>query len=146
MNPSNQGYTTPADFGVAEIIAPADPALAAEWTTTVPTNTIWQVLGIRSTFATDINVASRLYTIEITDTLDIMIVGSPNLIQATSLTRNYNFHHSNTHPLTLAEVSGSINQNLILLAGWTIRSKTTNIQPGDAHTAIRLYIRRWLSQ
>ena len=57
-NPS-WSYSTPVEFGLPERIAVTTPAAGAEWTQTVPANTIWLVTAIGMQLVTGAAVPNR---------------------------------------------------------------------------------------
>jgi len=131
--------------GVLRSITGSDPAANAEWSETVPTGARWRLLSVLAIMVADANVANRNFRIIIDD-------GTNNLIRIGS---NYNQTAGNTVGYTIGAFGfiGSLNfdpmpvplpPNIVLLAGWRIRSETSARQVGDNWAAPQLLVEEWL--
>jgi len=137
-------HQTPIELGIPEIIRPANPALGAEWTQTVPANTVWLILLVRFRLVTSVTAAQRQPSIAINDGSGLVEVGQPGSLQTASLTRDYSYQENAPFTIVGGEIMGSFPSRVYLLPGWIIQSTTANIQVDDQFSAIQIYLHRWL--
>lgn len=146
MNPSNQGYNTPPEFGVPEIIPVTTPGAGVGWSQTVPVNTIWLLLAINFRLVTAVAAATRTVLIQINDGSNASTIGLAGQSQLAALTRDYLFTLAQHGNLVDTIISGNINERLYLRPGWILASSIANIQAADQVSIITLYVHRWLTQ
>lgn len=131
-------YETPA------VTTGSDPAAGAEWSVTVPANTIWKVYAVRASLVTDATVASRQPAIIIDD-------GATTLYQVYS---GLSCTASATFAISWAQLGaslGGVNTSLgamapfplWLAAGYRIRSSTGSLQAGDNWGAPTVLYTTW---
>jgi len=137
-------FSSPPEFAVPEIIAVANPAAGAQWTQTVPNNTIWLINNVEFQLLTDITVINRIGRVEIFDGTTNTRIAMAGFNQAASLTINHMYKLAGHGLNATNQGSGDLAHRLYLRPTWIIRSNVANLQAGDALTAISLYIQRWL--
>ena len=141
---SRWSHPTPPEFGIPEALTIAGPAVGAEWTQTVPNNTLWLVTAVGFTLLADANVATRESNI----ILDIggvdRRIGIPANTQAAGQSRQYLFTWSPHGANPFVNIPGMIPHRLYLQPGWILESVTTGIQVGDQYSSIFILVQRWL--
>lgn len=125
-----------------------NPAANTEISETVPTNTIWRVLGIRITLVTDANVANRRVVLITDDGSDILFEIEVGATQAASITRSYGFAKAlgNTQTSFTINDINSVYPAFFLTEGFRIRTSTNNFQVGDNFGAPRLLVEEWIQE
>jgi len=123
-----------------------DPAAGSEVSHSVPTNAMWELLGIRLQLTTDATVANRRVHIIIDDGSVALLDIPVGLDQTANLT--YWYYLFTNAPLLTAAVGRVVNApippGLRLKEGWRIRTSTTNLQAGDNWAAPRFYVKEWV--
>ena len=133
--------------GRVRSIAGTNPAVNVEITETVPTGAQWRLLGFIAQLVTDANVANRQVTLILDDGTTTLWSSLANATQAASLTRNYNYYPWYTLPAAAGtEIFGYIPPNLLLPAGFRIRTSTASLQVTDNWGAPQLLVEEWLIQ
>lgn len=131
--------------GLIRSIAVADPAAGAEWSETVPTNARWRLLGVDAPLVTDVTVANREVVLTIDDGANIVAEITAAQNQAASLTRRYSFARGVQRGVSAtATIINAPLPDALLLAGYRVRSVTTNLQAGDNWGAPRLWVEEWI--
>lgn len=121
-----------------------NPAAGAEINDTVPDNQIWEVLAYGVTLVTDSNAANRTVNLDFTFPDGSVMRRSSGTTQQASEQIDYNFIPGGTTAEVLANTTHEIAlpARLILPAGSTITSTTTNKQAGDnynqPHATVRV--------
>jgi len=139
-----KNYPTPLEYSFPQIINVTDPLAGAQWTQTVPANTIWLINCVEFQLATDATVANRVPRVEIFDGTTSMRVGGSGQVHTASLTRDHILKPGGHGLGPATETSGDLAPRLYLQPGWIIRSSTASLAAGDTHLNIALYIQRWL--
>lgn len=126
-------------------ITGTNPAANTEITETVPAGALWRLLGTRFQLVTDANVANRTATLIVDDGTNTIWQADANATQAAGVTRNYNFFPWSTLPTAAGtEIFGFVPPNMLLQAGFRIRTSTANIQVTDNYGAPILLVEEWL--
>jgi hypothetical protein len=133
-------------FGHVEIIGIAAPAVATDWTTTVPAALIWKILSICFDFNTDANVANRSILIDIES--GALALGSylyfgnhtagVTIVYTASASPTDNYHDAYYHR------SMALPPNLWLPGGTTIHSAIANMQVGDQLGNVGMIVEQWI--
>ena len=132
--------------GVIRSITGTDPAAGAEISETVPTGARWRLRALRVALTTDATVANRLTTLDIDDgTTQIMRIEGPAVIAA-STTRGLNYGIG--FP-SRAQLNGNelvpLPSDVVLGAGFRIRTTTLNLQAGDNYAAPQLLVEEFIA-
>ncbi len=133
-------------FGHVQRLGIPAPAVATDWTTTVPASLIWKILSISFQFTTDANVANRAMIIDIDDGVlayaSFVYFGNHtagNTIIYTATAAPTDSWHDVYYHRQIA-----IPSNLWLPAGTIIHSTIANIQPGDQVGNIGMIVEQWI--
>jgi len=126
----------------------ANPAAGAEWSTSVPIHTRWQLLGIRAALATSSGASSRQVVFVIDDGVTTQIPIYSAQQQAAALSYTYNAYPGAesgfiTAALGAHQVYLALSPLAFLTSGWRVRSSTANIQAVDQWSGVTLYFMRW---
>lgn len=109
-----------------------NPAAGADWTFTIPAGTRKRVVSVSALLTTAVAVANRFASIIIDDGVNIVAQIPSGFAQAASLANQYTFADSTTGTASASNVSiASLPSNLILPAGFRVRSLTGGIQAAD---------------
>lgn len=136
---------THAGDGVVRSITGTDPAANVEVSETVPTGARWHLLAVSVSLVTDANVANRFPQLVIDDGATTIFAADPAAAQAASLTRRYNASVGGERLDSVdTNKQWSLPIDLPLLAGYRIRTATTNRQATDNFGAPQLLVREWL--
>jgi len=137
-------HQTPIELGIPEIIPVTTPAAGADWTQTVPANTLWLIQAISYDFQTVGGFGGRRTRLRLTDGTSTMNIGFQTPDQPAGVTRNH-LYTASPGPSPVTEfLVGTLIPRLYLLPSWIITSATINIQAGDIFSEINLYVHRWL--
>jgi hypothetical protein len=142
MDPLTLDIVKPYVKPKPKIVTGADPAAGQEFSVTVPTGEVWEVLSLEATLVTNATAASRYVQIIIDNgTTEFARVGSP-VAQAASQTILYT-----ASPLVGAMPSSAPSNAMVmnlpvqlLLPGYRVRSVTASLQTGDNWGAPVLYV------
>ncbi len=127
--------------GVLLSTAVANPAAATDWTLTVPANARWRVRGGSATLVTGVVAPVRQVALVIDDGANTFYTIEAATTQAASLTQIYNLLPGDTlTTLISTQLPVFLPTDLVLFAGWRIRTSTTAIAGLDQWSAIRLLI------
>ena len=103
------------------------------------------MLGTRFTLVTDATVAIRQVTLIVDDGTNTIWQADGNATQIASLTRNYNFFPWSALPAAAGtEIFGFVPPNMLLQAGFRIRTSTALIAAGDNYAAPVILVEEWL--
>jgi hypothetical protein len=131
--------------GAIRSVAGTDPAAGVEISETVPTGARWRLRSLDAALVTDGTAANREPTLTIDDGANIVAEISAGATQAATLTRRYSFTQGVQHKAGAAStIVMAPAADLILLAGWRIRTVTTAIVAGDNWGAPRLCVEEWM--
>lgn len=123
----------------------ADPAAGAELSEAVPANTIWRVTSMRGILVTATGGGSRRVSIVLDDGATSFYQQYSAGLQAASLTHFYDFATTGSDRTNLVQGTHIIPLpiNLMLRAGFRLRTFTTLIQAGDNWGAPQLSVEAW---
>jgi hypothetical protein len=131
--------------GVLRSIVGTDPAANTEISETVPTGARWRLVGVRFALVTDANAANRNVSLVIDDGANAVFEATALNVQAASLTINY---AASAAGFATGSVSNrqsiGIPPDLVLPAGYRIRTETGSMQVGDNYSAPQLLVEEWL--
>lgn len=131
--------------GAIRSVAGTDPAANVEISEVVPTGARWRLRAIDAALVTDANVANREVTLTIDDGANVLAEVTTGVAQAASVTRRYSFAQGVQRVTAAAStIIGAPAPDLILLAGWRIRTVTTALQVTDNWGAPRLCVEEWI--
>lgn len=132
--------------GVIRAISGTAPAPGGEIIETVPTGARWQLLTFYGTLTTSATVANRVPRLQhATGATTIAVF--PNLILETASLTWFNQWASGLNVQNLAGLQQTIAplpNELILLAGQSLRTDTANLQAGDQWLAPQYVVREWI--
>jgi len=132
--------------------AVASPSAGAEWTVTVPSGEVWELLQVENQFVTAAaSILFRIVNLQAKDTTGdvIMRVGNPTY-QHFNTTRIYRW--MTNLPLFInnvgsaylpIEMQGPLPNKVVLLSGYTLGSIVGNIQAADQHSGLKIKYRRY---
>ncbi len=117
-----------------------DPAVATDLFISVPPNQSWRVDALTFLFTTDANVANRIVTLGLDDTLISFFLVPPITEQLASLGIRYSYGRSfgYQHELLAQKTHGL--PDAVLPAGLRIRTIINSIQVGDQISEIALLV------
>jgi len=130
----------------SHIEAISNPAAAADWSKTIPTNEQWLIQQYHAKLITDATSANRNYMTVITDGSNIVLELPVNFTHIASVTRAYNFSPAVASSLGNDTAQSRINAPwtpLLLEGGDVISSSIANKQAGDQLSEINLLVKRW---
>jgi len=131
--------------GVIRSITGTDPDAGAEISETVPTGALWRLLAFWAALVTDATVSNRQPELSFTDGTTEFFRKPSRDTQAASLTYNYSFVVLGIdHPIEILTQIAAIPHTMLLPAGYTIDTITTNLQAGDNWGAPQLLVEEWL--
>lgn len=133
--------------GIIRSILGTNPAAGNEIAEAVPTNARWRIIAMMYTLVTDATVANRTTSVSITDgTNEIYNFTGPGA-QIASQTKLYQASTQEAHRGSDSlYIFGHHNLPLWpdLLQGYTIGTRTNNLQAGDDYSAPRLWVMEWI--
>ena len=134
--------------GLIRAVNIANPAAGAEISTSVPTNTRWQLLGARFVLTCDANAANRRVTLIIDDGTNETLADSAGALQTANQARNYSFADGIPADTGFigAELRVAIPTTLKLFQAWRIRTSTAALQVGDQFSSIYLVVMEWIEE
>lgn len=135
------------NIGVPNLTTSSDPAAGSELSISVPTGQLWVPIGCSFQLVTDATAVSRVVHIVFTGSGKVMAECiSPNA-QTASLTRNYRAVIGNSLMASADDNDLMIGlpADLILYAGMTITTQTTNLQAGDNFGTMTLFYKRYFT-
>lgn len=130
-----------------DTIALGDPAVATNWTYTVPIRLRVLLVSAKFTFSTDANVADRTIRINIQEGAHRLITTFVSQGIAANLIRNFNFFIG--APTSIAVAAGEdyiapLPQKLYLGPGSIISSDIRAIQAADQLSTVIMRFHRWI--
>ncbi len=140
----NQNYPT-KDPGKIRSITGTLPAAGAEISETVPTRTRWRPMTFRYRLVTLAAVANREANLLIDDGANILALTTPAFTQVANTTFDYDALRGVQRQAALQrnEVDFAM-PDVILEAGYRIRTFTANLQAADAYTAPQYLVEEWV--
>lgn len=130
---------------IVATLATADPAANTEISQTVPSNQFWQLIGARVSLVTDATVSNRTVQLTLDDGTTVWNLYPSPSTQAASLTYNYNFAVGAQNTTVLNNnVVVSLGSQLILPAGYRIRTLTNNLQATDNYGVMTLMLIKYV--
>ena len=131
--------------GLIRSVAGADPAAGAEILVTVPAGARWRLVGLIATLVTDNTVVNRVVSLVIDDGAAALYRAAAQTVQTASLTVIYSFGAGLPSAATAGGVSiNPLATDLLLAAGYRVRSITTGIVAGDNWGAPQLLVEEWI--
>lgn len=124
----------------------ADPAVATDFTVTVPAGQFWRLINIKFYIDTDANGANRRIIIFSPDsgTGEWSICGSEAVVANEIWAVNFEFPGGGSVSRKAGDVyNQAAGMNLYLNAGDKIQSNILNIQAGDQISDVVITIERW---
>ena len=143
--PGTPVQTTIGLPGAIRALAGTDPAAGAELAETVPTGARWRFISLRAALVTDATVANRTPVLTFDNGVTPFAGAGGSFKQAASHT--YTYHYADlgaSHAQSIAGVMVTTPANLILPAGFRIRTLTGGIVAGDNWGAPALLVEEWL--
>lgn len=142
--PGNIDPTVGGQGAIYSVIGTA-PLAGAEVSQTVPTNARWRLKGMAVNLTTSAAPANRAVTVVIDDGANVLAVFQAQTFQIASLTRTYHLDSSGgAADLTSTSIPVFMPVDLPMLAGWRIRTLTTNLQGADAYSTPVFYVEEWI--
>lgn len=128
-------------------ITGAAPAAGAEVSETVPTNARWKLRAFRNVLTTSAAVANRGSTLIIDDGTNALWELETATVQAASLTIGYNYGAIGSRAPRVygSNESNPLPVDLVLRAGYRIRTATALIQAADQYAAPQYEVEEWIS-
>lgn len=142
--PQQLNPTEPQMSGAAESVFMADPAAGANFSSTVPANQIWDILGVVAELGCDANAANRVLTFEFGSAAALLITRA----NTTNITANQSVTvrgvpGGTTQVITAASMHEIGLPSIITLPPQgLLKVNVTNKQAGDQLTSIEYIIRR----
>ena len=126
-------------------IIPAEPANGQEWTVTVPTAQVWEVLGVRFQLEPETDVADRTVGIVFDQANQPQIVRLSGTTQQVTDLIDYSCVVGGTTQVVTADQHHeiAIPAGIFVVDGDEIFSRTLNLQSVDNFLAISILVRRW---
>lgn len=143
--PGTPVQTTVGLPGAIRSVTGTDPAAGAEILETVPTGARWRLITFAAVLTTDATVATREGQLLIDDgsTVVFRSPASNNHVASSAIT--YSAAASSAAMGTSAGVRGvGLHPEILLPAGFRIRTNTINLQAGDNWAAPQLLVEEWL--
>jgi len=132
--------------GLIRRVTGTNPAAGNEISETVPTNTIWRLLGVYLGLVTSGTVAERRVNLVIDDGSVMFLELRAPVVQAENNNWNYYFFISDRSENIGNNVYVPLPADLILFQGWRIRTSTSNLQADDDFTAPILIVEEWIEE
>lgn len=131
--------------GCIRSITGTDPAAGVEISETVPTNARWRLISFRALLATDGTVTNRSPFLMIDDGATICAAGPAASSQVASQSLNHTWATYGAAGATGSPLYGGfLPLDLVLPAGFRIRTQTTSLQAGDNWGAPQLLVEEWI--
>lgn len=131
--------------GAIRSLTGTDPAAGAEISETVPTGARWRFISLRVSFTTDATVANRTPALAFDDGTNVFAQAAPNVNQAAGATFVHHYLAVGVnHAQTSLSAQTSTPPNLILPAGFRLRTITGALQVGDNFAAPQYLVEEWL--
>lgn len=123
----------------------ANPGAGTDWILTVPANTRWQIISFDSTLTTSATVANRNVQVAIDDGANsVWAHDVAAAIPASTAATIVGTSTSAPTGVVTTIQSVTLPPNLILPAGFRIRSATQNLQATDQWSSIFFLVMEWL--
>lgn len=136
----------PSTQGRIRIVTVANPAVGADWTTTMPVRVRWELIAVRGQYVADANVANRDPALRIDSGATIMYEAPVDRQINAGETRRLSWGAgvgviSSGNGLVY---NGSIPVGLMLNNAMKILTVTNQIQIGDQWSGVVLVVREWI--
>lgn len=130
------GFALNAGAGISSV-AGTNPAAGLEISETVPTNAKWKLLSFRFSLVASATVATRSVRLTLDDGTNVFGSSDASLTQTASQTFAYTFGPSLTPANNATSFGQTVGtpQDVILPAGYRIKTVTLAIQAGDDYSA-----------
>lgn len=123
------------------------PAAGAEWSIVLGAGARQRWRSIRFSLTTSVAVATRRVHVIVDDGANILLDLAANDTQLASLTRNYNCPWDGFQRAAQdSEIYIPLPPELIMVAGFRVRSSTTNLQAADAFSAQQIEQELWVEE
>ena len=136
--------------GLRHLVTGTNPAAGAEISEAVPTNARWKIRGIFIQLTTDVTVIDRRVAVTFDDGANMYYLKASGGVHPASLTKNYHPTPGYNIDDAAFDAQGSIRiplpPDVILSAGYRIRSVTANLQAGDNFGAPLLDVEEWIEE
>lgn len=136
---------SPIQNGINEVLTVADPAAAANFTTTLADNSQYQIQFITFRLTTSAVAATRIPILQLTRGASVIARILCSTQQILAETKDYTFGSGMQDQQIVAAnvINGTLPVDLQLHGFDTIQSLFLNLQAGDQLSAIRIQYRRW---
>lgn len=132
--------------GAIRSITGSTPAAGAEFSVTVPTGAQWRLQSLIASLTTSAAVANRAPTLVIDDGVNVVMQSTVSAVQVASTTGALTWAEGFFRANFLGTTQGaSLPFDMILLAGFRIRSVTGLLQAADQYTAPQMLVQEWIS-
>lgn len=136
--------------GLIRSIDLGDPAAGSDYADqTVPTGSVWRVMGFVGTLVTNATAANRRVTIPVTDGTDVVYVQNAHFRHQASVTARYSGFSPGIALITQGAVTEDENAIDIspnqIPGGYIIDFVTNNLQAGDNWGDGQLLVEEWIS-
>lgn len=125
----------PSSVAVTKVVIPSNPAAGADVSVSAPVGKSWDLLAARITLVTAAAVANRQVAFSLDDGTTTFWKWTAGVTQAASLTRVYQFLRSLNSEVDRSAVNNEVyeplDDDLLLLQGWRLRTGTIGIQAAD---------------
>jgi len=151
MNISFSGGAHVVGTGTPRVILGTQPGAGAEVLETVPAGKLWRVVSFLVSLVTNSTVATRTAEFAVDDGANIFSWGQPQLSQSASLTFPYVLGGAvnPAFPASGVRQGNSVHVAVpglglaLLLAGFRIRTVSTNLQAGDQYGQPKYLVEEW---
>ena len=141
------GRADPPDSGsgLARSVTLANPAAGADWSVTVPPGAIFTLNSVSGTLATAAGGSARIPTLVITDAAGNTVFNGPATASVNaSSTENFTWSNAPAPPPAAAAATvGPLPAGMRLGPGWTVKTVTSGIQPGDQWSNVVLSVNQF---
>lgn len=127
-----------------------NPAVATDFSASVPSGARWRPRSIKATLAADANAANRNVQIIVQDaSTNSLWYGAQGPNQTANQTKKYNWSanypvEDSTFGSLSSDIRAAFPNDLILGASWSLVSNTSNLQVGDQWSSIYLEVEEWI--
>ena len=131
--------------GLIRSITGTDPAAGVEISETVPTGARWRLIYLHTDIVVDATVISRQATLDITDGTNSVhhSWAGANITSGQTVHITWGDFGARDSGNTTA-YQGMIGNIVKLMAGYIIKTATTNMQAGDNYSTPQLFVEEWI--
>ena len=131
--------------GLIRSITGTDPAAGVEISETVPTGARWRFISMKVTLVTDATVDDRVPTLNLTDGTNELTRFPAPTAHTASITKIYTFSSIGDVTSVISEgIVASTGIDIILSAGFMIKTFTRGLKAGDNYGAPQLLVEEWI--